>query len=683
MACSDACQGFGMRSELFLNHWRRKTCANGKMILMGGCRRLSRGLPAIAIASTIASGVAISDARAQRASENAVKQADDAFGTAIGNEKVGIYNGDDVRGFSPIQAGNARIDGLYFDKVGDENDRLQESSRIRVGIAAQGFAFPAPTGIVDYALRAPGDTPGLSILGEGNSFGYSTLQLDGAAPITQTLSAGGGIGYNRNISPGGGDNYEGNIGVLLRWRPTPNLEFLPFWSRKDTYAAKDGEAYEPVGDFLPRPFPQHHFFGPSWARGQDFSINYGGLLSYSFSSWVMRLGIFRSELVNPKSSFPQLTNLTPSGLGEMKVDLSPPSHLGSTSGEIRLEKSFTDGSWAHRLILSLRGRNWNGLYGNSVTVDVGPQAINQVINAPKPNIQFGPLTQDHVDESWIGFAYQTAWKNWLQASLGVQRVRYHKRAVVPGVAPTQLDASPWLLTGSATGHVTDEVAIFGSYTQGLEENGIAPSNATNSNQALPATTTRQIDGGVRWKILPGASLVADVFDLKKLYFNLDPANVYRELGTLENKGLELSLSGNLTDQLDVVAGAVLTEPTVGGEAVRLGISGDRPVGLRSRKFIFDANWHPGEMAGLSFDLGVNRYGSVAASLNGVAVVPAFTTVDSDARYEFKLSGQSASLKLAVMNMFNVRAFHVLDADTYGFFSGSGRRVDIRLIVDVS
>jgi len=644
-------------------------------------RNRHRSLPAFAILATVSSVIAAPGAHAQRASENAVTQADDAFGTTIGNEKIGIYNEDDVRGFSPIEAGNARIDGLYFDKVGDENDRLQESSRIRVGIATQGYAFPAPTGIVDYALRPIGDAPRLSLLAEGNTYGYSTLQIDGVLPLIDTLSAGGGIGYNRNISPGGSDNYEGNIGVLLRWRPLPNLEFLPFWSRKDTYAAKDGEGYEPAGDFLPSPVPQHHFFGPPWARGQDFSINYGGLLSYSFSSWLARLGIFRSELVNPKSSFPQLADLTPGGLGEMKVDLSPPSHLGSTSGEFRLEKNFATGPWAHRLIFSLRGRNWNGLYGNSVTVDVGPQAINQVINTPKPNIQFAQLTRDHVDESWAGLAYQTAWKNRLQISLGVQKVRYHKRTDVPGQASALSNTAPWLLTGSATGNLTDDVAIFGSYTQGLEENGIAPSNAANSNQALPATTTRQVDGGVRWKLLPGASLVADVFDLKKLYFNLDPANVFRELGKLENKGLEVSLSGNLTDELDVVAGAVLSEPTVNGEAVRLGISGDKPVGIRSRRFIFDANWRPPGMTDFSFDLGVNHYGSVPATLDDVAVIPAYTTVDWDGRYAFNLGGEAASLKFGVMNMFNVRAFRVLDAGTYGFFSGSGRRIDLRLIVD--
>jgi iron complex outermembrane receptor protein len=227
------------------------------------------------------------------------------------------------------------------------------------------------------------------------------------------------------------------------------------------------------------------------------------------------------------------------------------------------------------------------------------------------------------------------------------------------------------------------VQIFGSYTQGLEENGIAPSNAANSNQALPATTTRQEDGGVRWRLLPGASLVADIFVLKKFYFNFDPAHVYRELGTLENKGIELSLSGNLTDQLDVVAGAVLSEPTVGGEAVRLSIAGKRPVGVVPRKFIFDVNWRPPGMSGISFDLGLNHFGSVPASLDDVAVIPAYSTMDWDVRYEFLMGDEAASLKFAVMNMLNVRSFLVSNAGTYGFSSDSGRRIDLRLIVDIT
>ncbi len=73
-----------------------------------------------------------------------------------------------------------------------------------------------------------------------------------------------------------------------------------------------------------------------------------------------------------------------------------------------------------------------------------------------------------------------------------------------------------------------------------------------------------------------------------------------------------------------------------------------------------------------------RYGSVSATLDNAVTVPASTTVDWDTRYEFKMAGQAASLKFAVMNMFNVRELSVLDADTYGIFSNSGRRIDLRL-----
>lgn len=42
--------------------------------------------------------------------------ADDAFGTAVGLQNVGLYSETDARGFNPQQAGNLRIEGLYFDQ---------------------------------------------------------------------------------------------------------------------------------------------------------------------------------------------------------------------------------------------------------------------------------------------------------------------------------------------------------------------------------------------------------------------------------------------------------------------------------------------------------------------------------------------------------------------------------------
>src|SRR5690242_13923106 len=84
---------------------------------------------------------------AQHADENVITSAEDAFGTAVSGETIGLYDATMVRGFSPVAAGNLRIEGLYFDQQADLTIRAQSRYSVHVGTAAQGYIFPAPTGI--------------------------------------------------------------------------------------------------------------------------------------------------------------------------------------------------------------------------------------------------------------------------------------------------------------------------------------------------------------------------------------------------------------------------------------------------------------------------------------------------------------------------------------------------------
>ncbi|MEP7007114.1 MAG: TonB-dependent receptor, partial [Sphingomonas bacterium] len=68
-----------------------------------------------------------------RASDNAVTQAEDGFGFSVGRETIGIYTANSARGFSPTAAGNVRIDGLYFDPQYALTSIVSESSTIKVG----------------------------------------------------------------------------------------------------------------------------------------------------------------------------------------------------------------------------------------------------------------------------------------------------------------------------------------------------------------------------------------------------------------------------------------------------------------------------------------------------------------------------------------------------------------------
>src|SRR5579862_3475703 len=130
-----------------------------KLGTMNGTRRHWLLVGALcALASQVAYG--------QRSSEDAVAEALDAFGSTVGREVIGLYNATNARGFSPTQAGNLRIDGFYFDEGATMGPvtRIVRSSSVHVGIAAQGYLFPAPTGVVDYQLRTPGNEPVGSVL---------------------------------------------------------------------------------------------------------------------------------------------------------------------------------------------------------------------------------------------------------------------------------------------------------------------------------------------------------------------------------------------------------------------------------------------------------------------------------------------------------------------------------------
>ena len=623
-------------------------------------------------------------ANAQRAAENAVTLAKDAFGTSVGNEQIGLYTPFNVRGFSPTIAGNVRIDGLYFDQVTQLNNRLQQSSAIRVGIAAQGYAFPAPTGVVDYTLRVPGDTPLLSSYTETNTRGTTTVEFDGAGPVAAgTLNLGGGVGYHRDVGPDGSSDYANTEGVLADWTPAPGVQLLPFWSRTDFYHAHPGLVYSPAGPFLPAPIPGRHFFGPVWAINREIDSNYGVIARWDFlSDWDLRAGLFRSTQNQPDNIFVQLGNLNQQGQGEASIVANPPSEWGSTSGEVRLEHTVSEGPLTHRAILSVRLRGWSAIYGGADSLDLGAAQIGQRIVTPEPEILFTQQTHDHIRNITPGLSYQVAWQDVGILGLSIQKPQYRRDTLSPGLPPAITTDDPWLFNADLRADLSQAFSLYADTTGGLEDNGIAPQNATNNNQALPAIVSRQEEVGLRWFIKPQLAFVTGLFDIHKPYFNLNAANLYTQLGEIQNKGLEISLSGGVLPNLDIVAGAVFAEPSVTGEAVRLGDVGHRPVGIPSVQSELNANWRPPGTANLSFDLTADYQTRMASTLDDMVSIPDRAIVGADMRYGFKLADRSASFRLWVENILDRRYWDLYDAGAYNIYWNSGRRVDIRLIVDI-
>jgi iron complex outermembrane recepter protein len=195
-------------------------------------------------------------AGAQRTGENAVTSAEDAFGTSVGNEQIGLYGSSEVRGFSPLDAGNLRIEGFAFDPQGSLGSRLVAGSTVHVGLTAQGYPFPAPTGIVDYHLRPAGDEVVLSLVTGFDDYGGPFLELDSQLPLVPGhLGLAAGASYAHEEYYDGSDARVGSFAIAPRWRPLDGVELRAFYS----WSASRDEEVAPLiltgGPFLPPELP--------------------------------------------------------------------------------------------------------------------------------------------------------------------------------------------------------------------------------------------------------------------------------------------------------------------------------------------------------------------------------------------------------------------------------------------
>lgn len=618
---------------------------------------------------------------AQRASENATLEADDAFGTSVGDEDVGLYSSVDVRGFSPTRAGNVRIDGMYFDQVWGLTSRVRRSTAIRIGISAQGMPFPAPTGVVDYSLRKPGDANTLSATLAANSFAGGSLEFDGTRSLLPgVLSVGGGVGlYNNEF--GNGTNSRQHIeGLLVRWTPSPAIEVLPFWARSTIADDEIGPVYVPAGSYLPPRAERRRYRAPQWIEYAGIGENIGVVSRFDLGpGWQLRAGAFRSLFDNSTDHFVLFDELTADGRGDYLVLADPPNLLSSDSGELHLTRTAVAGPRQHQFHFSLRARDRRSRNGGTDVISLGEFGIDDRIDAPEPTRAFGEQTRDRVQQTTLGVGYDLRWREIGELSAGVQKTDYRKRFDQPGIALAQTDSAPWLYNVAAAGHLSERLAVYAGYTRGLEESGVAPPNAANRNDALPAIITSQRDAGVRWTISPTLKLIAGVFDVRKPYFNLDGDNRFAGLGNIENKGVEASLSGELREGLSVVVGAVLSRPRVTGEGVSLGRLGERPVDQPDRRVELSVDYQPSGFEGLSLSASVSHVGRVATTTDNQVELPSRSLLDLGARYAFDWSGRSASARLGISNVLDTYAFEVSGAGAYTFIDG--RQVSLRLIVD--
>ena len=593
---------------------------------------------------------------AQRAEDNAATAAEDAFGTTVGNQTVGLYNPTNARGFSPMQAQNLRIEGLYYDQQPTMADTyLFSGSDVRVGITAQSYPFPSPTGIVDYKLRSPSDTALVSGVLVRGPLNWASLEVDSQTPlIKDVLSAGLNIAAFQNFDYTYARRSVGQaISLILRFRPTSGIEIVPFFGYVHNNEHQElPNVYASGIDPLPL-FNQQKLAAQNWSSW-GWNQTTAGIIGQAAlgDTWNLKVGLFRSEANNAQNFNDLMLGVTRTGAADHVLDVVPPSLAGSYSGDIHLNRSVTNGAHQHDLLFTVRGRDVTRHYGGDSITDLGLISIYQPILIPQPRLAFSPQNIDRVRQLGEGVNYQERWAGVGSLSVGVLKTDYTREIAMPGSVSVPQRTAAVLPTLSFTIDPNRFIAFYGSYTRGLEDSVNAPTSAVNRGEPPPAAPTWQVDGGVRIRPYRSLKVVLGAFEIHKSYFNLDTNEQYHELGAIRSRGIEASASLATANGLTIVAGAVLLKPEIELKVQPLGGSGMVPVGPVPATIDVNMDYQPARWHGWGASLRWTYLSSRVDTADDHYELPPFSTINFGLRYSAKVLGHNWSTRLDVGNVAN-------------------------------
>ena len=593
-------------------------------------------------------------ASAQRVAENAVTAADDAFGTTVGSQTIGLYSAGDVRGFSPRDAGNLRIEGLYFDQqTYAANTCLVSEQSVRVGLAAQSFEFPAPTGIANYTLRIPGSGNLTSVEVSRGPFDAAALELDGhygraGQPLSASLCFHRTLNSDFDIARRMQDN---DTGLIMRAPLTGELELIAFGgasmgNEHNQLPSVYADGVHDIPTFRQMRLPTQGWTHWTWDDETAGAI----LRSTGTGPWSFAAAVFRSIVDNPANYNDLFLDVAPDRTATHQIDVLPPLYAASTSGEIRLSHRTAGDRRTQQWSITLRGRDVSRAFGGDSITDLGRVSIDDYCAVAPPVVSFTAASEDHVRQYGVGVSLDELWPGRGSVGVGVQKVDYQRSIDAPGAATATDNSNPVLPTFRFTLNPGPKLLLYGSYTRGLEDSALAPASAVNRGESPPATTTWQMDAGLRYLPRPGTQLLLGGFEVRKAYFNLNSADVYTQLGQIRHRGLEASATINSGRGLVAVLGGVWLQGKLLGAESTAASPGNTPLGTVPLVLSADLDYAPASWKPWALSCGWDGISSRPATTGGSVWLPAYSQLSFTVRYEFQVFGHPGVARLEAQDV---------------------------------
>ncbi|MDB6142555.1 MAG: tonB-dependent siderophore receptor [Pseudomonas sp.] len=253
----------------------------------------------------------------------------------------------------------------------------------------------------------------------------------------------------------------------------------------------------------------------------------------------------------------------------------------------------------------------------------------------------------------------------------------------PSIVNTDINGQKWIPRAGLVYRFSDELSFYGSYTESFKPNStIAPlvGDTVLDSGVLPEQA-RSWELGAKLD-MPGALTgTVALFDINKrnvLVANFDAATastVYSSAGEVRSRGVEVDLSGQLSERWNLIGGYAFTDAEVTKDPL---LQGNRLQNVARNSGSLSAVYDFGHVLGgdqLRVGAGAHYVGERPGNPTNDFTLPSYTVADAFVSYDTQLDGQNVRFQLNVKNLFD-RTYYTSAVSRFFVSLGDSRQVTL-------
>ncbi|TPG74408.1 TonB-dependent siderophore receptor [Pseudomonas mandelii] len=253
---------------------------------------------------------------------------------------------------------------------------------------------------------------------------------------------------------------------------------------------------------------------------------------------------------------------------------------------------------------------------------------------------------------------------------------------VPFQANTDSNGQKWVPRAGLVYRYTDELSFYGSYTESFKPNStIAPLSGSSTvlDGSIAPEEAKSWEIGAKLDMPGRVTGNVALFDIKKrnvLVANSEgPVTIYSAAGEVRSRGLEVDLSGQLTDRWSMIGSYAYTDAEVTEDPI---YKGKKLQNVAKNSGSLSAVYDFGTIVGgdqLRVGAGARYVGERAGNAVNDFDLPSYTVADAFATYDTKVEGQKVKFQLNVKNLFD-RTYYTSAASRFFVSMGDSRQISL-------